>query len=242
MGRSSCETRREHGRARLNAALTLASNRPATIRHPLPEPTNRVRRVPALASLLFALFGANASAAVVELHTNAGFDRDVAGATLTGAPIGGSLGWSATDLTGDVGSGSLVLTGPPGRYRVKLCLHPLQAFGFTRQTWDFSTRVQGSAPAVVQLEGIFELAGDQGSDLACEGPWLAYLVHAGVSTVQQPVHLRRAIVADATPLLQVLLTVDKADAGPLLVDDWSVRADTDVIFREDDQPATGFSL
>ena len=54
--------------------------------------------------------------------------------------------------------------------------------------------------------------------------------------------LRSAIAATATPLLQVLLTVDKGDAGPLLVDDWSVRVDTDVIFRDEDQPATGFSL
>ncbi len=201
-----------------------------------------MRRISALATLLFALVGADASAAVVELHANSGFDRDVAGASLIGAPGGGSLGWSATDLTGDVDSGSLVLTGPAGRYKVQLCLHPMQAFGFARNVYDFAARVQGSAPASVKTEGIFALAGDQVSDLACEGPWLAYLVHAGTSSVQQPTELRSAIAATATPLLQVLLTVDKGDAGPLLVDDWSVRVDTDVIFRDEDQPATGFSL
>jgi len=183
-----------------------------------------------------------AQADVVELYVNSAFNQGIAGVVVR-APTGGGALWSPTDLSGDPTSGSLALYGPAGRYSLLLCVRPAETLPIGRYVFDFSLRSQGSAPALVVSEGIFAFGGDDPvNDGPCDGPWTAYLRFAGQTAVTAPARIGSSIPTHAFPLLSVIVQVDKTDAGPLLVDDWSVSVDTDVIFRDVDDAAQLFTL
>jgi hypothetical protein len=180
-------------------------------------------------------------AEVVELNANAGFDRDIAGVVVLGPP--GGAHWSPNDLSGDAGSGSLMLSGPAGRYTLLLCVRPAAALPAGRYVFDFSLRSQGTAPATLVSESIFAFGGDDPvNDGPCDGPWTAYLRYAGQAPVAAPAVIGSSIPTAAFPLLHVIVQVDKSDAGAVFVDDWSVRVDTDVVFRDPDGAAQLFTL
>ena len=181
-------------------------------------------------------------AEVVELNANASFDQDIAGVVAL-APVGGSAQWSPNDLSGNPASGSLVLEGPAGQYTLLLCVRPITALGYGRYVFDFSLRSQGTAPAGVVSESIFAFGGDDPvNDAPCDGPWTAYLRYAGQAPVAAPAQIGSSIPTSAFPMLRVIVQVDKTDAGPLVVDDWSVSVDTDVVFRDPDGAAQLFTL
>ena len=180
---------------------------------------------------------ASADARVIELHRNAGFDRDIDGVTVV-APSGGSATWNAADLTGDANSGALLLTGPAGLYQLSFCTLPEQQLKPIRQFYEFSVRASGGAGSSMLHEGFFNWYSDTG--LPCDGALIGWLRR--YSSISATSSSDASIAAGAWPGLSVVLQVTKADAGPLLIDDWSVRVDEDLIFRDDDQPATVFSL
>lgn len=181
---------------------------------------------------------ASAHARVIELHANAGFDRDIAGVRGV-APEGGSMSWSDTDLTGDAGSGALMLTGPAGSYVVEICAHPEAQLKPIRHFYEFSVRARGGAGAALLHEGIFTFAFEDFTT-PCEGGFAALVRR--YATIGASTLIDASIPAYAWTGLSAILHVTKPDDGPLLIDDWSVHVDEDMIFRDDDQPATVFSL
>lgn len=179
---------------------------------------------------------------VVELNANAAFDQDIADVVVH-APAGGTALWSPTDLSGNPASGSLMLNGPAGRYTLRACVRPATTLPAGRYVFDFSLRSQGTAPAILVSESIFAFGGDDPvNDGPCDGPWTAYLRYGGQTPVAAPAQIGESIPTYAFPLLHVIVQVDKSDAGPLFIDDWSVRVDTDVIFRDSDGAAQLFTL
>lgn len=180
----------------------------------------------------------SARARVIELHANAGFDRDIAGVVAT-PPAGGSVAWSSIDLTGDPDSGSIVLSGPPGLYTLYVCVLPEPQLKPIRHFFDLSVRARGDAGSSLLFEGIFTTAFEPPNH-PCEGAFAAWVRR--YSPVVQSTRVDASISAYAWPGLGVNVQVTKSSGEPLLIDDWSVHVDEDIIFRDDDQPATVFSL
>lgn len=189
-----------------------------------------------LAWLLLAC--ATAHGRVIELHANSGFDGDVAGVVAT-PPAGGNVAWSTVDLTGDPDSGSISLTGPPGLYQLYICVLPEPQLKPIRHFFQLSVRARGGVGSSLVFEGIFTTAFEPPNH-PCEGAFAAWVRR--YSQVAQSTRVDASIAAYAWPGLGVNLQVTKSDGEPLLIDDWSVQVDEDMIFRDDDQPATVFSL
>lgn len=198
-----------------------------------------------LATIVFALASAaSARAEVIELNANAGFDEGLAG-VFAFAPPGGNVGWTAGGFGNAPGSGALALTGPAGRYVVRLCLSPQSALpGDKRSEFRITARVGAPQGATVVTQARFGFGGDApGSDAPCDGPLTAELRRTEtVAPSNDATPVGSGINTNAWPQATVELVIDKVGDAPLLVDDWRVSVDTDVVFRDEESPAYIFSM
>jgi hypothetical protein len=179
---------------------------------------------PAAVLALAVAFAAPSRAAGIEVHANAGFDLDIAGVELAGAPPGGALAWSPLDLAGMNASGALRITGPAGAYVVTACVHPSMPFG--RYAYEFGVRASAAEEASLFAELVPMFGGDSPeTDGPCARPWVDYASTGGRFTGAAT--FRTHIASGyAWPDVFLRLVVHKADTD-VLVDDWSLVLEAD---------------
>lgn len=176
------------------------------------------------AALLALGSGVAFAQAPVEVNPNAHFDSNIAGVELRAAPVGGTIAWSPSDLTGRPGSGSLRISGPIGRYVLHACVHPelvvpnpFDPFGH-----ELSARVRSVAtPAIAFAEVELMFGGDDPAlDGPCRRPTVGYL--SARDLVAPDSTLAASSVEDAAwPDASLTFTFQKA-AADIELDGWSL--------------------